>query len=448
MGENPGHFGTIRIGLIGGGDITDPASDQSCNQKVFLPMEHSPDGVKLEHLAFSPLHRSPDRDTQQSFPGVHDPGSLVYCMKIPGSNQVLILGQANDLFNSEPKAGNMDLLNNPLVKGLFERTIKIRTPPNIEEKELEDGTKVRTMKEKDKEWSHSLTKGLPTHASLFPIVGFFNPEVKDVPTAKQHFSDIQTKDMMDKMPGDVMSLGKMLKGLMGGGGSGGGGGGGGGGGSGGGGGGGSGSSATSNVSPTISGLSPQLQNAVLSASYLIQDFEGTSGSTTLVLGDRVHTNTYMENANSLISQITCVDDLMTCLHRLRWDTSLFGQENLTPAEFTIDTAWGTAIQTMGVDGTLTVSYGNNAANVAQTQSNFANTMSDPAQSPSTAGGQNMFGGSAGTMMDMFKRMAPVAEKAAKKMTEKLNTSDKAKKLQKIIDKTVQGGNPLDPELFK
>jgi hypothetical protein len=60
----------------------------------------------------------------------------------------------------------------------------------------------------------------------------------------------------------------------------------------------------------------------------------------------------------------------------------------------------------------------------------------------------MFGGSAGTMMDMFKRMAPVAEKAAKKMTEKLNTSDKAKKLQKIIDKTVQGGNPLDPELFK
>ena len=221
MPNNAGHFGTIHIGLVAGGYITDKPDDNSGNQKVFLPMEHSPDGVKLEHLAFSPLHRSPDRDTQQSFPGAHDPGSLVYCMKMPGSNQVLILGQANDLFNADNNTpGNNDLFQNPLVQELFNQTIKIRIPPNIEETTQADGVKVRQIKEKDQEWSHSLTKGLPTHAALMSIVGFFNPAIKDVPTAKQHFSDIQTNDMMDKMPGDIMSLGKMLKGLIGGGGKG------------------------------------------------------------------------------------------------------------------------------------------------------------------------------------------------------------------------------------
>ena len=455
MGENAGHFATIRIGLIAGGDITDKPKDQSCNQKVFLPMEHSPDGVKLEHLAFSPLNRSSDRDTQQSFPGAHDPGTLVYVMKLPGSNQCLILGQANDLFNSDKRtAGNNDLLSNPLVQELFNRAIQIRIPPNIEEKEV-NGVKVRTMKEKDKQWSHSLTKGLPTHASLFPIVGFFNPEVKDIPTAKQHFNEIQTKDMMGKMPGDIMSLGNMLKGLLGGmGGGGGAAGGAGGGGSSGSGSssGGTSSSSLSNTnfstsSPTISHLTPQLQNAVISAATLIQDFEG-AGSSTVVLGERVHSNTYMENANTLISQITCVDDLMTALHRLRWDTSLFGQDKLEPVEFKVDTVWGEGTQTLHANGSVFFHYGANTANVAQTQSEFQNSMSDPQQMPSTAGGENMFGGSSSTIFDMLKRMAPIAEKEGKKMIEKLNKGDTAKSLQEIIKKTVGGGNPLDPNLFK
>ena len=454
MGFKSEHFGTVRVGIICGGDITDKASDQSCNQKVIFPLEHNPDGVKQEHLAFSPLHRSPDRDTQQSFPGTHDPGSLVYALKLPGSNQCLILGQANDLFNSGAQSGNKDLFSNDFFQEVFKRTIDIRIPPNIEEKTLADGVKVRTMKEKKDLWSHSLTQGLPTHASLFPITGFPNPAVKDVPTAKQHFNEIQTNDMMGQMPGDIMSLGKMLQGLMGGMGGGGAGGGAGGGGSPS-----SGSGSTStdtsnmstytrgNTSPTISHLSPELQNAVLSASYLIQDFEGSSGSSTVVLGERVHSNTYMENANTLISQITCIDDLMNVLHRLRWDTSLFGQDKLEPVTFTVDTVWGTGIQTLHANGSLEFAYAN-TANVAQTQSDYQQSMSSSDSMPSTGAGDNMFGGSSSNMFDMFKRLSPIAEKMSKQMTDKLNTGDTAKKLQEIIKKTVQGGNPLSPDLFK
>ena len=99
----------IQIGVIAGGDVTDPAEDHSCNQRVYSPLEHSPDGVKLKHLALSPMKHSPTNQSQQTFPGAMDPGTLVYVMKTTGQNQVSIVGQANDLYNSKASAGNIEI---------------------------------------------------------------------------------------------------------------------------------------------------------------------------------------------------------------------------------------------------------------------------------------------------------------------------------------------------
>jgi hypothetical protein len=295
----------ITVGIIAGGDINDPASDHSCNQKVILPLVHNPDGVKPEHLAFSTLAQSPQKQSQTSFPGVLDPGSLVYVMKRPGDNQVVILGVANDLHNTENRTpGNIDLLGHSFFKDLMKKTIKVNIPPDIEEGE-DRGAKVRKIKEKDQEWSHDLLKGLPTHGALFSLAGFRLPEVKDVPTAKTHHNEILTEDMLKNLPGQVMSLGKMFKGLFG-------------------------NKGMSGAA--MGGLSPQMQNAVQSFGNLSQTMEDNEYGSFGVSG-RVDANTYMNNAVSLISQVTTVDDLVTVMNRLQYDETLFGQENLDCLEY-------------------------------------------------------------------------------------------------------------------
>jgi uncharacterized protein YjbJ (UPF0337 family) len=59
--------------------------------------------------------------------------------------------------------------------------------------------------------------------------------------------------------------------------------------------------------------------------------------------------------------------------------------------------------------------------------------------------QNMFGEAAGTMKEMWKRMTREQENDAKGMHEKLNSSSDTQKMSDIVKKTVQGGNPLDPQ---
>jgi len=441
------HFGSMEVGIVAGGDITDKPNDQSGNQKVFLPMQHSSDGVKLDHLAFSTTMRSPTKHEQTSFPGVMDPGSLVYCWKKPGDNQVLILGQANDLANYENRSpGNSDLMGNPIMQELLKRKIKIMPPPDIEDGE-ERGVKIKKIKEKEEEWSHSMLKGLPTHGAMFSLAGFRLPENKDVPTAKQEFKKIMTQDMLKDLPGTAMSLGKMFKSMMGGKG-GGGAGGGGSGGAGGGSGGGTSSSFpgvyNANGASVLSGLPPQLQNAVLSAAALTQVYE-TGESSSFSTSGRVEANVYMNNAVSLLSQITSVDDLMSTLDRLQYDESLFGLDQMNCVTYTIDTYWGKAIKTLCPDGNVTIAYANTSSEQAENSHN--DSMGNASSAPGVTQDDNIFGKSSETMQKLLKRVAPEAEKKGNELSKKLNQGDIAKKLNEIVKKTVKGGNPLSPDLF-
>jgi hypothetical protein len=61
--------------------------------------------------------------------------------------------------------------------------------------------------------------------------------------------------------------------------------------------------------------------------------------------------------------------------------------------------------------------------------------------------QNMFGESAGTMKDMWKRMTRNQENDAKKMHQKLNEAGDAKKLSQIAEKVVKGGDVFDLGLY-
>ena len=123
----------------------------------------------------------------------------------------------------------------------------------------------------------------------------------------------------------------------------------------------------------------------------------------------------------------------------------------------VEDAWGVALQTVDIDGNITIQYANTDSTNAV--SDFANNITDPVSSPSagyggsgsgSGGGAgsgigNMFGQSAGIMQEMFKRLATVSEKESRQMTEKLNQNGKSQKKMEIVKKTIQGGNPVAPE---
>ena len=84
----------IQTCIIAGGDINDPSSDHSCNQKIYSPLEHGPD-VDLDHLGQWP--RIMDAGSKNIFSGVPDPGSVAYVLKNTGQNGGILLGIANSI---------------------------------------------------------------------------------------------------------------------------------------------------------------------------------------------------------------------------------------------------------------------------------------------------------------------------------------------------------------
>ena len=458
MGMNSNIFDFIKIGVIAsGGDPNgkgDHPSDESSNQKVILPGEHDPNNVKQEHLAFSPMIHSPSSMSQQTFQGVMDPGSLVYFLKMPGQTQGLILGQANDLVNYDKggSGGGKNLLQAQYFQDLMDRETGVNIPPDIEDAQV-DGAKVKRVKEKGKKHKHSLLKGTPSHGSMFQTTGYKLPEVKDVPTAKQQYSQIMTNDMMNMLPGDLMSLGGMFQGLMGNFGSFRGGGGGAGGGAGAGAGAGAAPGGTTTtidatgqqttletslefnrMDNIMSNVSPEIYDAITSIGTLSQCYSSNSAASGYCSGFRVDTETFLNNAEQLLSQVTSLSDLMDVLNTLQHDESLHGLENLVNTVIITPTAWGNANTIITGTGEIITQHANTAA-----ENSMTNNMSSPASNPGSGGGQNMFGNKVQNLMDMMKRLPPNAEQQMKKVMDGMNNEQD---LLQIVKSTVQGGNPL------
>lgn len=454
----------VKTCLIAGGGINDPASDHSCNQKIVNPLEHG-DEVNFEDLQFSPMAINPTQTGGSQFPGVMDPGSLVYVLKNVGEPGGIILGLANSIRKGNMGAeggggGGQSLLTGKIAE-LFTQDIGVNVPPKIQEVE-ENGVKIRKVQEKGDKHSLSLLDGLPSHGALFDMSGFRLPAVKKVPTAKQHNDQMMTNQLFDQLQGVVGSLQGLLQGLMqngkgGGGGS-----------HNSGGGLGNGQSYWQDVQDNIrSNLSGEPERAeamiqaIQSLTLLIQGHE-TDNGVGFVTGNVVHYGLYLENAVDLLSQVTTVDDIMSVLSRLQWDSSLHGTEQLKNVEIQIENAWGVALQEVDHNGTITVTYAN-----ANAQMNFANSMSNstyssgassaPASGSGSGGGSGggaqsmlgtLFGKAAPTLQDMWKRLAMSQEQEAKKMHQKLTQDQKPQKQKQINQAVVDGGDPLNKVYYQ
>lgn len=515
--------------------ITDQkAEDHSGNQGCYSPIDHG-EGVELDHLSLSSMLNSPVAFLQQIFPGGLDPGTGVVMLKQAGELGGIILGQSNTVKGGGQPTSGKSLGSAQKVSQLTNTEREINIAPDIKEVE-ENGVKIRKIIEKGIGHKLDLLDGLPVHGALFDIAGFRLPEIKNVPTAKQTNDAMMSVQNLQQMMGQIMSLGQMIQGLAGNKG-------------GGGGAGGFGAGYTppttgvytpyippgteegaggadygGGLGPNIvrgfeadsntplheinEGLTPAMRSAVNSLSVLLQGYEAQDG-VAFMTGDVVHEDTYLQNAQELLSQVTSLDDLMYVLHRLQWDDSLKGTEKLANVKNEIQTAWGVALQEIDVDGNVIITYG---AEDANNELDFANTMTSNTSSPALGyfdgdnttdvfysinstgaslgfdaqsnlpvgpGGpsgsgsgnnpgqvigqvqgllgqiqglaqgmnQNMFGEAAGTMKEMWKRMTREQENDAKKMHEKLNQAQDTQKMTQIVEKTVKGGKPLSTEHF-
>ena len=538
-GRFPGPDSKFQVGVI----TDQKAEDHSSNQGAFAALDWG-DNVNIEDSSLSSLLNSPTAFMQQAFSGGLDPGTPVIMLKQAGELGGIILGQSNTVRKGGEGTGGggKSLGGAQKVSQLVNTKRDINIAPDVKETEV-DGVKIRQINEKGKQHSLDLLDGLPIHGALFDMAGFRLPDIAKVPTAKQTNDGMMSVQNLQQMMGQIMSLGQMIQGLAGNKGGGGGGGGYGAGGTGGVGsggnsvsyetytppgantgagggeyGGGLGSNIISAVEAPpgthlyeiMEGLTPPMKAAVNSLSILLQGYESQDG-VAFFTGGAVHEETYLQNARELLGQVQTLDDLMYVMSRLQWDKSLHGSENLSNVVNEIQTAWGTAIQEIDVNGNIVLTYGSEDAN---NEIEFTNEMTSNTGSPalgfmsgdvdvsysinstgaslgfnnidltgtggdtgvggtgggkgsssSGAGGvpqaisqaqnilnqvkglaqgmsQNMFGESAGTMKDMWKRMTREQENDAKKMHEKLNQDGDAKDLTKVVEKTVKGGNPV------
>ena len=395
-------------GIVVGGDSTDPAPDMSNNLRVYFPGIHGKD-VNVKHLAFSPRLMSPDRMTQGTFPGGLDPGSLVVALKDTGSNQCQIMGLANDINNNDTRLpGNIDLLQP--IQEFFTKTVGVNIPPNIQDS-TRDGAKIRKITEKGQEHHHNLLKGLPTHGALFPILGTVIPEMKNVATAIQSFSDVLTSDLLSQLPGVQMSLGQMFSELQ----------------------------STSDFKSILKLFPRELGNAFQNMSTLIQAVETSEGSG-FSTNNRVDSSTFMENAISLFNQCTNLSDICTSMQMLQTDTSLHGLDKLKDVAFKVLTPFGEITKTLSANGEIS----NGTDDATKAIQKLAEAFSAGAKAfPGVNPGENLFTSGAGTIFSMAERLAPEVQSVVKQMADKLNSSDVAKKLDAITKElTKSGGNPL------
>jgi hypothetical protein len=347
---------------------------------------------------------------QQAFSGGLDPGTPVVMLKQAGELGGIILGQSNTVRQGgSGTSGGKSLSGAQKVSQLVNTKRDINIAPDVKETEV-DGVKIRQIVEKGKQHSLDMLDGLPIHGALFDMAGFRLPDIMKVPTAKQTNDQMMSVQNLQQMMGQIMSLGQMIQGLAGNKGGGGGAGGYGAGGTGGVGsggnsvsyetytppgantgagggeyGGGLGNNIISAVEAApgthlydiMDGLQPNMKAAVNSLSILLQGYE-TQDGVAFFTGDVVHEETYLQNARELLQQVQTLDDLMYVMSRLQWDSSLRGTENLSNVVNEIQTAWGTALQEIDINGNIVLTYGSEDAN---NEIQFTNEMTSNTGSP-------------------------------------------------------------------
>ena len=381
---DPTLMNNLVAGIVVGGHDGDPDPNQNGLMRVYLPQYHG-NRVNKDHLAFSPMVMPPNQGGATEFNGVPDPGQSVLCLKSgpPGDTSLIVLGTfpTNRQDGGQPGNINLNTTYNAMVNA-FSTVIKVNGPPNVKET-TEDGARVRKIQEKGQRHKHDLLKGIQSHGAAYNMSGIVHKQLTNVSTATQAFSNILTGSMLSALPGTNFSVSNILSSLT-----------------------------SSALDELLSSMSPQLAQGVQNMFSLMQSMEINEGGGFSTMG-RVDPTTYLANAVSLLKGNQSLGEVITNIQRLQSDTSLFGLDKLGSVSFDIPTAFGMTKMTLSPTGEI---LNETPEPVQKAIELFGSLMTSGSGFPGVTL-DNMFGGSASVMNEMFNRLPPDKQTIAKGMME-------------------------------
>lgn len=285
----------VLFGCVSGGQSDDPDPNKSGAFRFFNPSFHGPN-IDPTQMPFC----TPPTIAGQPFTEMYyrppDPGTIItYKRTGLGEGQTGIPdGAYGGGINGTGTTveGNIGLYD--LIRLVQQLSTGIRVKPQVVEK-MVDGALVREIKEKGQDWAHSMTQGIAPHAAWNPIAGQFLQEMKQIETALQNFASIPNAASLAQLPGSVMNLASLLKGLT--------------------------NKQKSRATQNMTSLVAQGFESMVN---MMSDAE-TSGMT--MTGGRINPEIFTENMIQLLSQVTNISDLVDVMHRLHYDETIRGLDS-------------------------------------------------------------------------------------------------------------------------
>jgi hypothetical protein len=362
----------IVYGIVVGGNDSDPDPTQSGGVRIYLPTEYGKD-VDIKHLPFS---RSLAQGNQGGITNFNPPpehGSAVMAMKMgghSGTGHLTILGTVpNDINKDSTIPGNSaGTAIWPAIDKAIKDVTKIRIPPNVGS----GAAGSKPPKEKGDYHKHEMLKFLPATGTLWAMNGIKIPQVQNVATATQAFSNILTGDILSKLPGMNMTLGSLLNNMP-----------------------------AALKDELFKNLPPEIGGALNSMSALMQSMEINEGGG-FNTATKINPAVFFANAANLLAEVRTIYELVSVFQQLQHDTSLYGLESLPPITVTMTGGpFGDIPMQISATGAITSLI---PKPVQELQEAFSSLMSDGAGFPGVFPGANMFGGSSQVLNDMFNRL--------------------------------------------
>lgn len=358
------HGYQIAYNVVTGGHAQEPAPDQSGTLKVVDPVRHGQQ-VNQFDMPFVTTLRTPTQSALEETPFPPEPGAIVatsFNMGDPTSRAVV--GMPNEINNSSSVAGN-----NPLMFHILQAIIKdvLKNRPTKYKEKQDRGALVRAIDQEFGNWIHALTKGLPTHAALFPMAGQVLPAVQQIDTAVKQFASILGQGAIGQLPGAAMNLSSLFNKMN-----------------------------DKQKKKIKENKSEEIVNALESMMTLLVEGEGSG---TYMASGRVHEETFIDNAVELLSQCTAIGDIVECLQRLRYDETLHGLDKLQDIEVKANTEFGQIVMTVDSKGNAKQSQQSlqQIMSAIQQFTGFLNSLQSGGQ------GKTMFGKEAGKVSDSSQR---------------------------------------------
>lgn len=277
-----------------GGHKGKPDPNKSGGVQCFNPSYHGPN-IDPTDMPFNTPPTLPFGPFTEMVCGPPEPGTvLTGTRNALGEGQSLIVnGAYGGGINGtgQTVAGNIGLYQ--LIQRVQGLTTDKQVKPRVVEKTV-DGAVVRPPEEKGQDWMHNMTQGIAPHAAWNPIAGQFLQEMKNIETALQSFTQIPNAGALAQLPGSIMNLGSLLKGLT-----------------------------NRQKSKATQNMPPLVAQGFESMVNLMSDTE-TSGMT--MTGGRINPEVFTENMIELLSQVTNISDLVDVMFRLQYDESIRGLE--------------------------------------------------------------------------------------------------------------------------